>query len=256
MPAQPLIRVRGRGPDLVVVHGWGHHSGCWEGFGERLESRFRVHRVDLPGHGGAPGGEWTLAGVVGWLGERVPAAAWLGWSLGALPALEAASRNHGRVKALVLLSASPCFVARTGWPHGVMPEDFATFRERLQQDPTTTLQRFLERQVAGAKGERALLRRLRASQGAAPAPDLVALLAGLDVLAATDLVADLPGVPLPALWLAGGHDRVIEPAASAAAAALMPAGRYQEIAGASHVAFLSHPEALVEACANFLEPLL
>ena len=41
----------GSGPPLVLLHGWAMHSGVWGDLPARLGSRFRVHAVDLPGHG-------------------------------------------------------------------------------------------------------------------------------------------------------------------------------------------------------------
>ncbi len=41
----------GSGPPLVLLHGWAMHSGIWGPLVARLAQRFRVHAVDLPGHG-------------------------------------------------------------------------------------------------------------------------------------------------------------------------------------------------------------
>ncbi|MGB5339321.1 MAG: alpha/beta fold hydrolase, partial [Gammaproteobacteria bacterium] len=41
----------GAGPDLLLVHGWGLHSGIWDGLAPLLEPHYRVTRMDLPGHG-------------------------------------------------------------------------------------------------------------------------------------------------------------------------------------------------------------
>jgi len=45
------VRIEGRGRDLVLLHGWGFHSGAWDGVAGELASRYRLHRIDLPGHG-------------------------------------------------------------------------------------------------------------------------------------------------------------------------------------------------------------
>lgn len=41
----------GRGPDVVLVHGWGLHGGVWSRVAQALADEFTVHCVDLPGHG-------------------------------------------------------------------------------------------------------------------------------------------------------------------------------------------------------------
>ncbi|KAB2856246.1 MAG: alpha/beta fold hydrolase, partial [Anaerolineae bacterium] len=41
----------GSGPDVVLLHGWGMHSGVWEDVVEALLDHHRVAVFDLPGHG-------------------------------------------------------------------------------------------------------------------------------------------------------------------------------------------------------------
>src|SRR5512144_1225459 len=56
------IRTLGRGTDLVLVHGWGMHSGIWEDVIEALMDDYRVTYLDLPGYGYSrfAGGEYSL----------------------------------------------------------------------------------------------------------------------------------------------------------------------------------------------------
>ena len=45
------FEVRGRGPDLVLLHGWGLNLRVWDELAGVLARRFRVIAVDLPsGH--------------------------------------------------------------------------------------------------------------------------------------------------------------------------------------------------------------
>ena len=44
-------RIGRQRPPLVLLHGWAMHSGIWGPLVGRLARRFRVHAVDLPGHG-------------------------------------------------------------------------------------------------------------------------------------------------------------------------------------------------------------
>ena len=48
------VESRGAGPDLVLLHGWAMHGGIWGDAGEQLGRRFRLHLVDLLGHGYSP----------------------------------------------------------------------------------------------------------------------------------------------------------------------------------------------------------
>src|SRR5712671_4767 len=59
------VESTGEGPELVLLHGWAMHSGFWGALMPRLAQRFRVHAVDLPGHGySAAPTEFTLRGTV------------------------------------------------------------------------------------------------------------------------------------------------------------------------------------------------
>jgi pimeloyl-ACP methyl ester carboxylesterase len=60
------VESTGSGPPLIVLHGWAMHSGLWVPALPKLASRFRVHLVDLPGHGRSPPiAPTTLAGIAG-----------------------------------------------------------------------------------------------------------------------------------------------------------------------------------------------
>jgi len=82
----------GGGPPLVLLHGWAMHSGIWGPLVARLAKRFRVHAVDLPGHGhSALPGPFTLDGALAaasaaFRNERRPLTI-VGWSLGGLVAM-------------------------------------------------------------------------------------------------------------------------------------------------------------------------
>ncbi|OWY84390.1 pimeloyl-[acyl-carrier protein] methyl ester esterase, partial [Raoultella ornithinolytica] len=43
------IDVTGRGPDLVLIHGWALQGGVFAPLVQRLADQFTLHLVDLPG---------------------------------------------------------------------------------------------------------------------------------------------------------------------------------------------------------------
>lgn len=248
MPAEPLITVRGQGPDLVLLHGWAMHSGSWGALAEELARHWRLHLVDLPGHGQAGDGQWAAEAVVASLLRATPPADWLGWSLGGQLALRAALRAPERVRRLVLLASTPRFVAANHWSAGMAAEVFARFEAGCGEDPDATVRRFLTRVASAPRPDPGLLRTLRR----APPARAAALRCGLVELRETDLVSDLPQVRIPTLWLTGAQDQVTPAAASGSAAALMPHGSAQLIPGAGHAPHLSHPREVVAAVNGFL----
>lgn len=241
------VTTTGRGPDLVLLHGWGMHGGIFAPLVPALERRCTLHFVDLPGHGRSAGSgdvldfDATAARLV----AALPAAVWLGWSLGGLFALEAARLAPSRVRGLALIAATPRFTVAPDWPHAVELAVFEQFARGLVEDYRGTLERFLALEVHGSDCARRELRALKQAVFAHGEPEWSALAAGLEILAHRDLRAALPSLPQPALWIAGARDLLVPPGALEAAAAAMPDARCVRIAGGGHAPFVGHPDAVL-----------
>ena len=191
--------VRGNGPALVLLHGWGLNLRVWDGLIAALDDRFQFIAVDLPGHGRS-----------GWLPERssleeqaaqvretVAAIAaeyfLLGWSLGGQIALQlaaqqatssratssraatsqaaaqrataphAAAPQAAAIRRLVLIAATPRLTTAPDWPPGSPPERLAAQAEGLRTDYRRTVSDFLELQVRASSGGDEALAQLRAA---------------------------------------------------------------------------------------------
>ena len=263
--------IRGSGPTLVLLHGWGLNARVWDGLVGALCDRYRTITVDLPGHGRSP-----------WLPERsslqaqaeqvratlAPLAdeySLLGWSLGGQIALQLAAGQcagdlphpaHAAPRRLVLIATTPRFLAGPDWPHGAPAERLAAQAQGLLTDYRRTVSEFLELQVRGSADGGAALAELRGALFSHGAGDidssLAALARGLELLRDTDLRRSLADVIAPTLVIAGQYDRVTLPAASRALAAALPAARYVEIRRAAHAPFLSHLPQLCALLCDFL----
>ena len=113
---------QGRGPSLVLVHGWSLSSAAFSELADLLGD-FRVLLPDLPGHGRS-----SLQAVPSLSTLADDLAAWLatvavdkivlgGWSLGGMVAMELAARPAVSVDRLLLLATTPRFTAAADWPH-------------------------------------------------------------------------------------------------------------------------------------------
>lgn len=245
------IEATGNGADLVLIHGWAMHAGIFAPLTRHLTRNFRVHLVDLPGHGkSTDGNACDPVACASALATALPRAVWVGWSLGGLIALHAALEHKDQVRGIVEIAASPRFVLAEDWPHGVPADVFAQFGAGLQRDYRGTIERFLALEALGSDHAQAELRELRAHVFERGEPSMAALQDGLRVLDTTDLRARLPQLGMPSLWLAGRRDRLVPAGAMRWAAAQSPQGRFVEYSS-GHAPFIGHAEAMAAAIAEF-----
>jgi pimeloyl-[acyl-carrier protein] methyl ester esterase len=253
----------GRGPPLVLLHGWAMHSGLWAPLLPRLIGRYRVHLVDLPGHGYSSALEapLSLTRIVKAVDDAVARApeshshshshaeraTVMGWSLGGQVALEWAHTVPGRVGALVLMSTTPSFIQRPGWSTAMSEITLRRFGDELRVAYRPTLKRFLALQVQGSDHARDALASLRAELFARGDPSAQALSDSLELLAAVDLRREIGTITQPALVIGGDRDTMGPIAAVRWLASALPRATLAVIPGAAHAPFLSHPDAVVAA---------
>ncbi|MFF5175740.1 alpha/beta fold hydrolase [Micromonospora sp. NPDC000089] len=107
-------RIDGDGPPVVLLHGIGRTLRDFTDQHELLAQRFRVHSVDLPGHGGSlpAAGPATLPALGRFLGHYLDAvgvrrpAHLVGNSLGGAVAMRFAATEPGRVASLTLVDSA------------------------------------------------------------------------------------------------------------------------------------------------------
>lgn len=248
----------GSGPPLVLLHGWAMHGGLMAPLVPALSTKFEVAVVDLPGHGhSAAVPVASLDEVVSQVASRfadsgLPVRV-LGWSMGAAVALRWARLAPQQVARLVLVGATPRFVAAPDWPHAMAPATLDRFGDELAAAYRLTLQRFLTLQVQGSDTGRAALHELRGALFARGEPGADNLRAALAMLRTIDLRDDATRVIAPTLIVSGNRDTLTTAAAGAWLAAAMPEARQVRIDGAAHAPFLSHRQAFDAAVLPFLD---
>jgi pimeloyl-[acyl-carrier protein] methyl ester esterase len=170
-----------------------------------------------------------------------------GWSLGGLLALRLAAQHPLLTRALALVSTTPCFVQRPGWPHAMEAATLAEFSAGLRTDPAGTVGRFLKLTALGGPHARAQIRTLErelASRGPSPVDSLAA---GLDALRGTDLRACVARIDCPVIVVHGSRDALVPVEAGRWLAQSLPRARLAEIKGAAHLPFQSHPAQVADA---------
>lgn len=236
------IEQRGAGPDLVMLHGWSMHSGVWHELAEKLAMRFRLHLVDLPGHGHSDwqSGDFDLDKLLPELAAETPEKAiWMGWSLGGLLSLAVAQHYPQKVEKLILMAATPCFVQTDDWPCAMEAQVFENFSTSLDVNQQQTLQRFLMLQAKGADKSRETIRQLSEQLAMQHSPDPAALHAGLDCLLKVDMRAALTALACPGQIILGSRDNLIPATMPEQAKNLNPDLHIDMIEGVGHAPFIA-----------------
>ncbi|ABA88908.1 O-methylpimelyl-(acyl carrier protein) methylesterase [Syntrophotalea carbinolica DSM 2380] len=238
-------REQGQGPVVVMLHGWGMSSSVFLPLMQNLSDSFRILAPDLPGHGHSePGSGYDLpqlaADMEEWLGIiGITDSYLLGWSLGGMVALELLEHLGGRLKKLILISTSPCFVQRDTWKSGQPATQLKVLGRQFSRDSQAALHDFFARQFAGEDlDDHEILNLRHALLDSSPPPTKAAALGGLDTLGRSDLRRRCwPRVP--ALVIHGACDAIIPVDAGRYLSRHLPDARWVELEHVGHAPFVT-----------------
>ena len=243
-------------PQIVMLHGWGMNSAVFTPLHLSL-SEYRVHYVDLPGFGHSSAIEGDIDDWLEALIIQLPhEAIWVGWSLGGLLATLAALNYPAKVRGLVTIASSPCFMAREEekWP-GIPPQILSQFGESLHKDLGKTIERFLAIQAMGSATAKEDIKRLKNLVLSRPLPDSRALVQGLQMLKCVDLRPRLDQINLPWLRIWGRLDGLVPRRVPP----LMPVNDalYRDfiLPKASHAPFFSHTDDFLAGFVTWIEEI-
>ncbi len=248
-----FIETHGRGPDVVLLHGWGLHGGVFDRVAANLANDFCVHRVDLPGHGAsAAAAVFHPDPIAAELAARFPLPVHVvGWSLGGLIAQHWAARHPALVKSLALIATSPRFVRDDSWPHAQQRSAIESVGASLDTAFELTLERFLALQMLGAPAARQTLADLKAQLFSHGRPQ--GLLPALECLLAADARELAASIHCPVGLFFGARDAITPIGAGRWLADALPDATLYEFAHASHAPFLSHEAEFIAQLRHHLE---
>ncbi|MCU0490294.1 MAG: alpha/beta hydrolase [Chloroflexaceae bacterium] len=272
-------RRAGKGPPLLLIHGWGASSRYWLPTFDYLADVRSLYAPDLPGFGDSPPGNGYAS--VEYLAERVVALAdhlgldqfdINGHSLGAAVAAAVAARWPRRVKRLVLT----CFAAPRDTLERLL---FAT--SHVQSEATARLLRpwlelwrpwlaLWQPALAVAWSTPPLAqavvgnfvhqlpndqRMLQAGISDLTRMDVLTAFESAANVGAPGLLAALPRITVPTMLIGGRQDRVMPPSGVEVVAQLMPNSRLAWVEACGHVPMVEQPVVYHGLVREFLEGL-
>jgi pimeloyl-[acyl-carrier protein] methyl ester esterase len=251
------VEIIGQGQPLVMIHGWGMHSGVWQPLIKRLSQKYMLYLVDLPGHGSSrPVEPYHLHALADEVAEVIPGVSdVLGWSLGGLVAQRIALNQPDRVRRLILVGSTPSFVQRDDWAHGVDETLFTDFAEKVNHDYKHAILQFLTLQCMKASDARPTIKQLRLGFDTKPTPTQATLIRALQALLVTDIRDEVSAIRKPTLLIHGDRDNLAPVQAAHWMMQQLPHGFLRVISGSAHAPFLSHSEQFIETLNQFLEPI-
>ncbi|MBX2807428.1 MAG: alpha/beta fold hydrolase [Cellvibrionaceae bacterium] len=232
---------------LVLLHGWGCDSRCWEPLLAVLCQWTQVNTLDLDYRAHTP--DSVCAQL---LDKLPPRCLLMGWSLGGMIATRLACCAPERVQGLIALATNSQFVADERWPTAMAPDTFDAFSAAATKEPAALLQRFATLVTLGDRHARAQRRWL--SQRLL-AEDPQTLRAGLSLLAAFDNRDCLSHLPMPAVFYFGERDALVPAAAAAKLQSLLTGGDRQTVRMLADTGHLLHVPAalLIDQLRGFLQ---
>jgi pimeloyl-[acyl-carrier protein] methyl ester esterase len=242
------LEVIGNGKPLVLLHGWGWHSGIWKPLIPQLSEHYQLFLIDLPGCGKSPltMTDYTFESIANLIFPMVPERAdWLGWSLGGMLAWWVAIHHPEKIRQLITVASSPRFVADTNWP-GVAIATLENFSASLVANYEKTLVDFLELQLRGSPNNQMLFITLKEILFAEQKPEVAALEGGLKLLRETDLRVHVKNVRCPSLHVFGNLDMLVPAKVATLIQPELFAGKCPILKPSGHIPFLSQEGKFLE----------
>jgi 3-oxoadipate enol-lactonase len=230
-------------PVVCFTHSLSSDSGMWaEQVPALLAAGLRVLRIDMRGHGGSDpvAGDYTmdqLAADVAAVTEALGIAQlhYIGLSIGGMIG-QAFALNHGaKLKSLMLCDTSPASApdAKETWAPRI---DAATKANSLAPLADGTMERWFTDAFKSRNPGR--WRQIRNTIVGTTARGFLGCAAAIQNF---DFVSRLPTLKVPTLIVCGADDLGTPPSANKRIAALVPGGRYEEIAKARHLPNVERP---------------
>ncbi len=249
----------GPGPVVVLIHGFPLDRSMWAAQRSSLGAIYRLILPDLRGHGtsAAPDGIYTVDAMADDVLELLDGlqltmpVVFGGHSMGGYVALSIAARHPKRVKGLMLINTR----ASGDSPESARVREILAGQVEASGEARDAMATMLPRLFARSTFDThpALVAGTHERMARTPARAISGTLRGLATR--PDRTADLPGIGVPTLVLAGAEDAVIPLDESRSMAGQIPGASFVVVPDSGHMAPMENPGATDAALLGFLESL-
>lgn len=234
---------------LLLAPGWSMEAAVWEPL--RADLAKIAECVSIDWRGIKRRAEFTSRVRVEAARSDAPVII-VGWSLGALAALDFAARDPSLVSKLILIGATSRFTIDDGYDAGQDPRAVLRMSRQLARAPEKTLRRFRMSMFSDRERARGDDARFMADVQARFAGDTVeSLIVGLDYLRTVDLRGALPNQP-PMLLLHGEEDPICPPQAAKYVVERAERATLRIIPQSGHLPFYTQPHICSREIERFL----
>jgi len=268
---------------LVFVHGWATDHVVWKDTAWEIArgagiDEADVSLIDLPGHGNrlrwdTPDLKPAIAAIDEAIGDAADGSViGVGWSLGAMALMAHAAGPSKKIKAMVLVGATPCFIAREGFPHGQSKALVRRMIMDVKADPASALSRFYGLNFTGAEAETGATREFverykypgpvectdgdyNTPPGCYPKFNYRDMTTALEALYKTDIRGVIGNIYQPVLVVHGSSDTVTPIGAGEYLAEKIKGARLDVFEGAGHAPMVTEPERFISSAGRFIEGL-
>lgn len=248
----------GIGPELLLIHGWGIHSGVWDHVVMHLSNTFRVTVMDLPGYGFSRyyPNVFDLESLLKSILSIIPKcpSIWIGWSLGGLIAQMAAIYAKNLVSKLILVSSTPCFVQKPDWPSAIPQLLFNDFIDALNRNHYNLIEKFLILETYGSYNITKYLKKLRnIARERGGYPEKNVLSSGLQILLNSDFREQWLNIKIPIMLINGERDKLVPVDTGNILLKNFPQIKLVIFKHAGHIPFISHVDDFIKVIKEFCD---